>query len=170
MLFVVAFGAQASRAQEAQQTAQTGPQMMSAAASETATAAQAAPSLYKRLGGYDALAAVSDDFLQRLGADKRLGRFVVGLSVDSQKKLRQHLVDFLCEKTGGPCIYIGREMQTSHTGLTHHRGRLEGRRRRLVATLDKFKVPEKEQRRSGRPRDEPEGRHRRTMKAVSSEQ
>ena len=142
LFVVVSLGAQAARAQE-QQTAQTAPQMMSASASDTA-AAQAGPSLYKRLGGYDALAAVSDDFLQRLGADKSLGRFVVGLSVDSKKKLRQHLVDFLCEKTGGPCVYIGRDMQTSHTGLKITEDDWKAGAEALVATLDKFKVPQKE--------------------------
>ncbi|HUP47619.1 MAG TPA: hypothetical protein VNA04_02400 [Thermoanaerobaculia bacterium] len=33
------------------------------------------PSLYKRLGGYDALAAVTDDFIARLAGDKTLQRF-----------------------------------------------------------------------------------------------
>ena len=74
-------------------------------------------SLYQRLGGYDAIAGVSDDFIGRLATGKLLSRFVVGLSVDSQKKLRQHLVDFLCSATGGPCLYLGRDMKTVHTGL-----------------------------------------------------
>ena len=128
---VLIAGAQVARAQTADQT-------------KTDAAAKAESSLYKRLGGYDALAAVSDEFLQRLGADKRLGRFVVGLSVDSRKKLRQHLVDFLCEKSGGPCIYIGRDMKTSHTGLSITEEDWKAGADALVATLDKFKVPQKE--------------------------
>lgn len=151
LLFAAALGAQGARAQETRQAAQPEGRPMTAAttapaAAEPAAAQQqpSAPSLYKRLGGYDALAAVSDDFIQRLASDKRLGRFVQGLSVDSQKRLRQHLVDFLCEKTGGPCIYIGRDMKTSHTGLriTEEDWKIGGEA--LVATLDKFKVPQKE--------------------------
>jgi hypothetical protein len=65
-------------------------------------------SLYKRLGGYDALAAVTDDFLGRLATDPQLGRFFKGVSTDSQKKIRQHIVDFLCGATGGACVYTGR--------------------------------------------------------------
>ncbi len=34
-----------------------------------------ADTLYKRLGGYDAIAAVADNLLPRLMADPRLGRF-----------------------------------------------------------------------------------------------
>ena len=64
-------------------------------------------SLYKRLGGYDAIAAVTDDFIGRLVTNKDLSRFFVGLSDDSKTKVRQHIVDFLCNKSGGPCAYIG---------------------------------------------------------------
>jgi hemoglobin len=100
--------------------------------------------LYARLGGYDAIAAVSDDFLVQLGASKRLGRFVVGLSDDSKKKLRQHLVDFLCNATGGPCLYLGRDMKTAHMGLGIDEADWKDGVDALIATLDKFKVPEKE--------------------------
>jgi hemoglobin len=101
-------------------------------------------SLYQRLGGYDALAAVSDDFIGRLGKSKILGRFVVGLSDDSKKKLRQHFVDFLCNATGGPCLYLGRDMKTAHTGLgINEKDWAEGVKL-LGETLDHFKVPAKE--------------------------
>ncbi|MBS1796169.1 MAG: group 1 truncated hemoglobin [Acidobacteria bacterium] len=101
-------------------------------------------SLYERLGGYDALAAVSDDFITRLATDKLLGRFVVGLSDDSKKKLRQHFVEFLCNATGGSCVYMGRDMKTVHTGLGITEDDWNQSVKLLVETLDKFKVPERE--------------------------
>jgi len=113
-------------------------------ASAQSPSAPSAPSLYKRLGGYDAIAAVSDDFIGRLAADKQLNRFLVGLSADSQKRLRQLVVDQLCQATGGPCIYIGRSMKTSHAGLGITESDWDLTVKHLVATLDKFKVPEKE--------------------------
>ena len=75
------------------------------------------------------------------------GRFNVlflGLSDDSKKKLRQHLVDFLCSATGGPCLYLGRDMKTSHKGLGIDEADWKEGVDALVATLEKFKVPEKE--------------------------
>jgi hemoglobin len=108
------------------------------------TKAAPAPTLYKRLGGYDALAAVTDDFLGRLAADKQLGRFFVGASADSQKKIRQHIVDQLCNLTGGPCLYIGRPMKQAHAGLAITESDWKIAVDLLVATLDKFKVPAKE--------------------------
>ena len=112
----------------------------------TVSTAQAKPekSLYLRLGGYDALAAVTDDFLGRLTTDAQMKRFFVGASADSQKKIRQHIVDFLCAATGGPCAYIGRDIKTAHTGLGITESDWELTVKHLVATLDKFKVPEKE--------------------------
>lgn len=101
-------------------------------------------SLYKRLGGYDALAAVTDDFLDRLANDKSLGRFFVGQSADSLGKIRQHIVDFLCKATGGPCIYHGRDMKTTHAGLKITEKDWDTMVKHLGATLDKFKVPDKE--------------------------
>jgi hemoglobin len=68
----------------------------------------------------------------------------VGLSADSQKKLRQHVVDQLCEATAGPCIYIGRSMKVSHAGLGITEEDWQLTVKHLVATLDKFKVPDKE--------------------------
>jgi hemoglobin len=114
------------------------------AACASNAAAQAPASLYKRLGGYDAIAAVTDEFIARLAGDKQLARFLVGLSTDSQKKLRQHVVEQLCEATGGPCIYTGRTMKTSHAGLAITESDWQATVNHLIAALDKFKVPEKE--------------------------
>lgn len=115
-----------------------------AQAAKTAPATAPAPSLYKRLGGYDALAAVTDDFIARLAEDKQLSRFLVGLSDNSKGHLRQLVVDLLCQVTGGPCIYIGRDMKTSHKGLGITGSDWDITVKALVATLDKFKVPQKE--------------------------
>jgi len=101
-------------------------------------------SLYQRIGGYDALAAVVDDFVGRLVSDKQFERFFVGHSVDSKKRIRQHILDQFCAATGGPCIYTGRDMKTTHAGLGITEAEWDAAAKHLVASLDKFKVPEKE--------------------------
>ena len=109
-----------------------------------AQSSSAARSLYKRLGGYDAIAVVTDDFLGRLAADKQMSRFFVGVSADSLRKLRQHVVDQLCEASGGPCYYFGRSMKTVHAGLGITESDWQITVKHLTATMDKFKVPDKE--------------------------
>jgi len=101
-------------------------------------------SLYKRLGGYDALAAVTDDFIGRLATNKDLSRFFVGLSDDSKVKIRQHIIDFLCNKTGGPCAYTGRTMKDTHKGLKITENDWKISADLLGETLKKFNVPKKE--------------------------
>ncbi|MEK7833505.1 MAG: group 1 truncated hemoglobin [Acidobacteriota bacterium] len=101
-------------------------------------------SLYQRLGGYDALAAVTDEFIGRLASDKELGRFFVGASDDSKKRIRQLVLDQLCAATGGPCVYIGRDMKTAHKGLKITEKDWDASVKHLTATLDKFKVAKKE--------------------------
>ena len=110
-----------------------------------AAAASDGPSLYKRLGGYDAIAAVTDDFLGRLLTDARFTKFFTGASNDSKARIRQHIVDQLCMATGGPCFYTGRSMKAAHSGLGITEDDWNAAVADLVATLNKFKVPEKEQ-------------------------
>jgi hemoglobin len=100
--------------------------------------------LYQRVGGYDALAAVVDDFITRLVTDKQFEKFFAGASNDSKKRIRQHILDQFCAATGGPCVYTGRDMKTSHTGLGITNAEWDAAAKHLAASLDKFKVPEKE--------------------------
>ena len=111
---------------------------------QIAPAQMKSDSLYKRLGGYDALAAVTDEFLFRIATDKQLSRFFVGASDNSKIRIRQLVVDQLCEATGGPCKYIGRDMKAAHKGLGITEDDWNIAVKHLVATLDKFNVPKKE--------------------------
>jgi hemoglobin len=102
---------------------------------------QAKPdSLYKRLGGYDAIAAVVDNFVPRLVKDPVLAKYFVH-SQDTLMHIRQLAVDQICAVTGGPCVYIGRDMKTAHKGLGITSGEWDMAVKHLVATLDQFKVP-----------------------------
>ena len=115
------------------------------AQSQSSAHQENSPSLYKRLGGYDALAAVTDDFVGRLVSDKQLARFFGGVSRDSQKRIRQLVLDQLCAATGGPCIYIGRSMRTVHEGLGITEADWNVAVKHLGETLEKFKVGKAEQ-------------------------
>ena len=114
---------------------------MNASDADANNGGQMKKSLYARLGGYDAIAAVVDDFIGRLVADKRFSKFFVGHSEDSLKKIRQHIVDQFCAAAGGPCLYIGRDMKTTHHGLGITSDDWDAAANHLVETLDKFKVP-----------------------------
>jgi len=102
-------------------------------------------SLYSRLGGYDAIAAVVDDLLPRLQNDQRLARFWSSpRSADTNRRERQLAVDFISASAGGPTFYLGRDMKTSHAGMGINSEDLAAFKRNLGATLAKFNVPQRE--------------------------
>ena len=100
--------------------------------------------LYQRLGGYDAIAAVTDDFVGRLIADEAFARFFVGFSADSKARIRQHIVDFVCRETGGPCVYTGRDLKLAHAGIGISKAEWNKAVDLFGATLAALAVPEKE--------------------------
>ena len=101
-------------------------------------------SLYERLGGYDAIAAVTDDFLERVMGDPVIGYYWAGDGNDTRRRDRQLIVDFLCEGAGGPVFYTGRDMKTTHAGLGISKSEYDILMTHCEATLDKFEVPDRE--------------------------
>lgn len=101
-------------------------------------------SLYQRLGGYDVIAGVVDGLFVQMRADAQLARFAAGRGVDSRNRSRQLTVDQLCQLAGGPCVYIGRDMKTSHAGLAITRKEWETTIRYLEQALDRHRIQGKE--------------------------
>src|SRR6266700_6316901 len=100
--------------------------------------------LYSRLGGYDAIAAVADDLLRRLTTDAQLSRFWQHRGEDGLLREKQLLIDFLCASAGGPLYYTGRDMASSHNGMRISEGDWSICLNLLNATMDSFAVPERE--------------------------
>jgi len=96
--------------------------------------------LYARLGGYDAIAAVSGNLVSRLMADPLLGRFWAHRGEDGLRRELQLLIDFLCHVAGGPMYYTGRDMKTSHRGMRITEADWSAFMSHVFATLDHFGV------------------------------
>jgi len=111
----------------------------------TAQAQMAAPKppLYQRLGGLPAITAVVDDFVGNVAHDRRINRFFANANVPRLKFL---LVQQICQATGGPCIYTGRDMKSTHRGMGISGRHFNALVQDLGRTLRKFKVPAREQR------------------------
>jgi hemoglobin len=102
-------------------------------------------SLYERLGGYDAISAVVDDFAAKLFADPVVGKRFFGMSDDSREGFRQKNKNLVCTVTGGPCKVISRPAAVTHGGLGIKASEFNIVVNHLVDTLNMFKVPEQEQ-------------------------
>ncbi|MGQ0810644.1 MAG: group I truncated hemoglobin [Nitrospiraceae bacterium] len=111
------------------------------AGTSSSTGATPGKSLYTRLGEKPAITAVVDQFVSNVAADSRInGRF----ATTDIPALKKHLVDQVCMASGGPCTYTGRDMKTTHAGMRITNADFNALVEDLVASLDKFKVPEQE--------------------------
>ena len=97
--------------------------------------------LYARLGGYDGIAAVVEKLLPRLAKDPRLARFWQHRGEDGVRREKQLLIDFLCASAGGPLLYVGRDMKTSHKGMAISEDDWRAFIGHVEATLDSFNLP-----------------------------
>src|SRR6185437_8748523 len=100
-------------------------------------------SLYKRLGGYDVIAALVDEFSQTFVSDPRMARFL-GMNLERQKRNRQLTVDYVCAASGGPVLYLGQDMKTAHTGLGITTSEWKIVMEHVQGAIVKLKLPERE--------------------------
>ena len=113
---------------------------MTDTAAVAATAA-ADSSLYTRLGGKEAITAVIDDFVANVAADKRINARFANANIPH---LKQMLVDQVCQASGGPCTYTGKNMREAHQGMKITEADFNALVEDLTKSLDKFKVAERE--------------------------
>jgi hemoglobin len=99
-------------------------------------------SLYDRLGGLDAINALTESWVARVGADDRAnGKF----ARTDIPRLKKEIADQLCEATGGRCAYTGRSMRDTHAGMKTTAGEFVVVMQHLGATLDELNIPQPEQ-------------------------
>jgi hemoglobin len=102
---------------------------------------QAQRTLYERLGGYNGISAVVDDFADRLFADPKIGKYFVGMGTDTREMFKQKNKNLVCNVTGGPCKVISRSAKTVHAGLGITDAEFDIVVGHLSEVLDKYKVP-----------------------------
>ncbi|GGC11438.1 hypothetical protein GCM10011352_42380 [Marinobacterium zhoushanense] len=120
---------------------------LAVAQSSDASAEKAASSLYDRLGGLAPISVVVSDFIDALVPDEVLN---ANPAIDAARKrvpapyLKYHVTALVCQTTGGPCQYQGRDMKSSHA----HLNITEAEWGRMVSifkeVLAKHSVPEQE--------------------------
>ena len=97
--------------------------------------------LYQRLGGQPAISAVVDDAIANVAADSRISQRFASTDL---ARLKSGLVEFLCDRSGGPCRYRGRNMADAHEGMKIRADEFDALVEDLVKSLDKYNVPARE--------------------------
>ena len=122
--------------------------IMAGVATRPATAQVKQASLYERLGGAYSIATVVDDFIERLLVNATLN---ANPAISEARRrvpkagLKFHVTTLVCEVSGGPCKYTGRTMKESHEKLNISQPEWDAMVVDFRATLDKYKVPPREQ-------------------------
>jgi truncated hemoglobin YjbI len=107
--------------------------------------------LWDRLGGELGVTKIVDDLFDRALAQPQLNFRRQGMekewdpTAENVKQVKRRMVEFISSITGGPLKYRGPDMKTLHTGM-----KITDEEFKLIAaevkvTLDKLKVPAKEQ-------------------------
>ena len=109
-----------------------------------ATMGDPPPTLYKRLGGREGIALMVGDFVTNMAGDSRVNARFKGMRGENVEKLKSNLADQICDATGGPCSYLGRDMKTTHKGMNISEAEWNATVENLVKALDKNKVGPKE--------------------------
>jgi len=109
-----------------------------------ATMGDPPPTLYKRLGGREGISIVVADFVTNMAGDTRVNARFKDMKGPEIEKLKSNLSDQICDATGGPCSYLGRDMKTAHTGMKITEAEWNATVENLVKALDKQKVGAKE--------------------------
>jgi hemoglobin len=99
-------------------------------------------SLYERLGGTDAIRAVTLAFEERAGKDDRINQKFARTDLD---RLTKEFLDQVCQATGGPCTYTGRDMTETHAHMGVTSGEFDAFMEDMVAVLDGFNVGKADQ-------------------------
>ena len=105
-------------------------------------------SLYERLGGVYSIATVVDDFIERLLVNDILNANpAIKEARDRVAKagLKYRVTELVCQVTGGPEKYNGRTMKETHKDMKITEKEWDAMAADFKKTLDKFEVPEKEQ-------------------------
>jgi hemoglobin len=101
-----------------------------------------APSLYTRLGGRPAIAKVVHELVANTTADPRIKFRFLDTDVANLERL---LVELVCEATGGPCTYTGRDMKSSHASMDLVEPEYLALIDALLRALERAGVPAREQ-------------------------
>ena len=98
--------------------------------------------LYKAFGEKAGLVALMDDFMTRLLADPRTGPH---FAPSNQQRVKEQLVDQLCSLAGGPCVYKGADMKSSHANLEIKKSDFHALVEVLQIAMDAKGIPFKKQ-------------------------
>ena len=84
--------------------------------------------------------------MANVAADTRINKYFTRVAKDTaaMREFKQKLVDQICQGSGGPCAYTGKDMKTAHAGMGLTNADFDALVEDLVKALDAAGVQQKE--------------------------
>ncbi|TYC58209.1 group 1 truncated hemoglobin [Marinobacter sp. BW6] len=95
-------------------------------------------SLYQQLGEREGIANVVEDLLYLIVDDERINQQFKGVDV---AQFHDNLTDQLCELSGGPCTYTGREMRELHSDMAITDTQFNALAENLILSMEQNNIP-----------------------------
>ncbi|WP_296934830.1 group 1 truncated hemoglobin [uncultured Marinobacter sp.] len=95
-------------------------------------------SLYQQLGEREGIANVVEDLLYLIVEDDRINQQFKGMDV---AQFHHNLTDQLCELSGGPCTYTGREMRELHADMAITDTQFNALAENLILAMEQNDIP-----------------------------
>jgi len=95
-------------------------------------------SLYQQLGEREGIANVVEDLLYLIVEDERINQQFKGMDV---AQFHRNLTDQLCELSGGPCAYTGREMRELHSDMDITDTQFNALAENLILAMEQNDIP-----------------------------
>jgi hemoglobin len=100
--------------------------------------ARADKTLYESMGGESVLRTAVDHFADNVQTDDRINFTFAEADISKFKRL---IFEQLCNLSGGPCKYTGRDMRTAHAKLSINNAEFNALAEDLYLALDQAGVP-----------------------------
>ncbi|MGH8581928.1 MAG: group I truncated hemoglobin [Gammaproteobacteria bacterium] len=98
--------------------------------------------LFDRLGGNPGLSEFVGDLIVAIGADTRIKYYFNNVDIN---RFKTKLTEWLCQATGGPCSYNGRELTSVHRQMIISQNDFAAFMEDVSKTLDKRTVSSSDQ-------------------------
>lgn len=108
------------------------------ALAQTSAPMASSSALFETFGGKAGLVKLMDSFMVGLLADPRTGPH---FKPANQQRIKEQLVDQFCVVMGGPCVYKGADMKSSHAAMDITKGDFNALVEVLQRTMDGQGIP-----------------------------
>ncbi len=108
-------------------------------------AASAPKSLYERLGGDEAIRALVEKFIENVTQDPAVSKAFKTTKGPKLDAFKKNMADQVCELSGGPCKYAGKDMKSAHKGMKITEAQFDALLQDLKLALGEQKIAEAEQ-------------------------